>query len=135
MEYAGGVLARLPEVIDRHPTTGHDQLEPALWVGEDGNILQGVSINHEQIGRGSRRHDAHLPFEAQQACCHRRRRAQEIGGRLHLAAERELAELLLVHAAQQVGPIRQRKMRPVRELEGLQARMQHSRPRLMAREV
>ena len=56
------------EVIDRHPTTGHDQLEPALRIGEDANILQWVTINNQQIGIGSRGHHAYLSFEAQQAC-------------------------------------------------------------------
>jgi hypothetical protein len=63
--HAGGVLTRLAEVIDVQATTGHDQLEPALRIGEHANILQGISINNEQISKRSRRHDAHLPFEAQ----------------------------------------------------------------------
>ena len=57
--------ARLSEVIDEQATTGHDQLEPALGIGEDTNILQGVAVDDEQIGRGPRHHHAHLPLHAQ----------------------------------------------------------------------
>ena len=57
--------AHLSEVIDEQATTGHDQLEPVLGIGEDANILQGVTINNEQIGRRSRRYDAHLPLQTQ----------------------------------------------------------------------
>ncbi len=106
--------ARLPDVIDYQLTTRHDQLEPTLRIGEDANILQWISFDDEQIGRGSWSYNAYHALHPQQACCHRRRRAQEIGRRLYLAAEREFAELILVHAAQQICPIRHRKMRPVR---------------------
>ncbi len=42
-----GESARLPEVIDSYLTTGHDQLEPALGIGEDANVLQWVSLDDE----------------------------------------------------------------------------------------
>ena len=65
VEHAGGVLTRLPEVIDAQAATGHDQLEPALRIGEDSNILQWISLDDEQICIGSRRHHAHLPLHPQ----------------------------------------------------------------------
>lgn len=60
-----GERARLHEVIDEQATTRHDQLEPPLWIGEDANILQWVTINDEQIGRGSRSHDAYHALHPQ----------------------------------------------------------------------
>ena len=39
VEHAGRERARLPDVIDDHLTTRHDQLEPPLRIGEDANIL------------------------------------------------------------------------------------------------
>ena len=65
MEHVGGQQAGLREVIDVQAATRHDQLEPALRIGEDANILQRVSIDDEQIGVGSRRHHAHLSLHAQ----------------------------------------------------------------------
>jgi hypothetical protein len=65
VEHAGRLRARLPEVIDSHLTSRHDQLEPALWIGEDADILQRVPIDHKQIGVSSRCHHAHLPFHPQ----------------------------------------------------------------------
>ena len=52
-------------MINARTTTGHDQLEPALRIGEDANILQWVTLNNEQICKGSRSHDAHLYLHAQ----------------------------------------------------------------------
>ncbi len=57
--------ARLPEVVDAQATPRHDQLEPTLRIGEDGNVLQGISLDDEQIRIRSRRHDAHLSLHPQ----------------------------------------------------------------------
>jgi hypothetical protein len=65
MENAGVARARLDDVIDAQATTRHDQLEPMLRIGEDGNVLQGISLDDEQIGRGSRSHHAHLSLHPQ----------------------------------------------------------------------
>jgi hypothetical protein len=45
VEHAGS--ARLPDVIDYHLTTRHDQLEPPLRIGKDANILQWISLDDE----------------------------------------------------------------------------------------
>ena len=57
--------APLHEVIDAQATTRHDQLEPALGIGEDGKVVQGITFDDEQIGRGTRSHRAHLSLHPQ----------------------------------------------------------------------
>ena len=65
VEHAGKLRGRLPDVIDYHLTTRHDKLEPTLRIGEDANILQWISLDDEQIGRGSRSYDTNHALHPQ----------------------------------------------------------------------
>ncbi len=71
----------------------HDQPEVAIGVGEHLEPLQGVAVDHQQVGQGSRRDNPHLAVQPDQPRRHGRRRADHVGGGLHLRPQRELAEL------------------------------------------
>lgn len=58
-------LYQTSEAIDAQATTRHDQLEPALGIGEDSKVLQRISLDDEQIGKSSGSHHAHLSLHPQ----------------------------------------------------------------------
>lgn len=64
-EHVGIQRMRLPQVVDTQAATRHHQLEPTLRIGENSNVLQGISIDDEEICRGSRSHHADLSLHAQ----------------------------------------------------------------------
>ena len=76
----------------------HDRLEVGLGLLQDIQVLQRISVDHEEVGACSRRHHAYLTFHSEQLRRVYRGGANDIDRGLHLAANSKLKKLVAEQA-------------------------------------
>jgi hypothetical protein len=88
--------------VDDHTAGLDDGPQVLVWLREDTDVGQRVTVDEQEVGVRARCHDAYLTGQAEQVGGRSGRRSQHVQRRLHLCADAEFVGLVRVHAAEKV---------------------------------
>lgn len=106
-------------------TRTHDQDDAIAMPGEDADVRNRVAAEGDETREGAGSDRAELVGASEKVRVQARRLTQHLGVREHLCAEPELAQLVVVHLAEQIGAEARLHPGVAQDIEGGDAGLAH----------